>query len=578
MRRKLLSLSLIALTGVSLAVAVGAISGQKSLAMANTRADNNDWSITLDGSTNLLTDGAGSGVFNLHDTNTVAVSYSGYTQSSNNWGVLAKDGYFQITGRIGGLTSLNYHISSELTILFGYQKYSEPDCYNAPLVADVNSFNFPDGLGYPDTFKILNESENDITIQDITIFYTCSQEDQHVHHSLGVKSNLTRTTDPTVKYWDVCEICGDSFEVYLDKTITIDTSSENKYTYNAYSYVDYNTNDRGPGSLDIDYKGGYSSAQRFVLTLSGDNGDKDLYINANHDGGSQIIIMAEEGAKIGNITFKGGYGVLVFMGETLTFADGATLDSEAIYTTVKSPLVFNKTGEKTGNAIYVNNGSLVLENNVTISGYENGIKFNQSATGTKDLEQTGGTLNISNCTNGISGVGATYTPAVKILGTVNISGCKYGIRRASVMIGNNTTAGRLIISLDRAGSSQGDPTIGIYLSSQATLDFVKGVAAIYSTSTDSGFAIGIKSPDGGFANNSLYSCNQEFRLGFAKLSHGFSGENEKNIGFEFKENTFTSTTLLKVDVQDLGGYLVTKPGHTTVDYPTFNSTFGLNLA
>ena len=299
MNKKAPSLLAVGIIGVLATGIIISTANQNAFADFNVRADVNDWNIKLNSTTNRLAEGSGNGVFHLHDTNTVAVSYSGYTHTADNWGVLAKDGYFQIAGRIGGLSSINYNIDNELKIYFGYQESSNPTYYNAPLPSDYNTFDFPDDKGYPDTFKIVNESNENVVIENIIINYTCSQEDQHVHHSLGEISNITRTINPTVKYWDVCDICGEQFEISLDKTITIGT-----YTYNAYSYVDYNNEQRGPGTLDIDYNGVYDSAQRFVLTLSGDNSNKELYINANHTPASQIIIKAEEGAKIGNITFK----------------------------------------------------------------------------------------------------------------------------------------------------------------------------------------------------------------------------------------------------------------------------------
>lgn len=580
MNKKIPSLLAVGIIGVFVTGTIISTASQNEFASFNARADVNDWNITLNSTTNRLAEGSGNGVFHLHDTNTVAVSYSGYTHAADNWGVLAKDGYFQITGRIGGLSSINYNIDNELKIYFGYQESSKPTYYNAPLPSDLNSFNFPDDKGYPDTFKIVNESDENVVIENIIINYTCSKEDQHVHHSLGEKSAITRTTDPTVKYWDVCDICDEQFEISLNKAITIGT-----YTYNEYTYVDYNNEQRGPGTLDIDYNGVYDSAQRFVLTLSGDNSDKDLYIDANHDPASQIIVMAEDDAKIGNITFKGGYGVLVFMGSTLTFADGATLDSEAMYTSVKSPLVFNKTDGKSGTAIYVNNGCLTLESDVSISGYESGIKFYQSATGTKDLNQSSGTLNINNCTYGISGEGASYTPKATILGTTNISGCKIGIKRTFVQVGDDTTAGKLMIDVDKTGSTGSDPSIGIDLASDmnrsSDLKFVKGEAAIYSsnTATDWNDAAwgewGSGSPDtpnGSYTIGIRFYSNDptrmnwssSFKFGLGNLARGFDNKCGSDVTSFFKNTGIRDCSALHTyHLVDAAWGLSSKPNSGT---------------
>ena len=150
--------------------------------------DAQDYSFVLNGNTNVLQNANTVGEFQLSDpNNNVEVTYAGYSHAdNNNWGTIANNGYFRISddNRIGGLTNISYHINGELTLEFGYEEFGKPTYYSASLPAELNSFNFPENKGYPNTFKISNASGSDIVIQDMAFFYTCSQNDEHEHVSL----------------------------------------------------------------------------------------------------------------------------------------------------------------------------------------------------------------------------------------------------------------------------------------------------------------------------------------------------------------------------------------------------------
>ena len=513
-----------------------------------TNGDVGDHRISLNGTTNLLNNGSGNGTVYLSDpNNSRELTYSGYTHSSpSSWGTLSNNGYFQLNGRIGGLTNISYTIDGTLKLQYGYVESGKPTYYEAIIDNSHSSFNFPEDNGYPDTFKVINESGSDVNIADMTFFYTCSQEDEHAH-----VHKIIRDTSDGVKYYDSCDICDGRFgEVdFSAYSIKIGTSSGDKVEYTPYNLDTY-AGSGCAGTLEFDYQNLLNSGtKRFVLTLNGDNSGKTLYIDSNveNSGNAQIIIKSENNAKIGGIEFKGGYGVLVFMGETLTFPE-ATLDSEARYTTVKSPLVFSGPNNRSKDGIYVNNGTLVLESDVTISQCNHGIQFKQKATG-GDLEQNGGTLSISNCNWGISGVDASYYPTVNIKSNVKISGCRRGTQRCNIEVGDAEHAGKLMIDISKDGSSGGDPSVGIYLDSNNTLNFVNGAAAIYSSNTATdwtdcawsetvsggSYCSGIKFVLADANDVSKYSWAETFKFGFGNLARGFDNTGGANVTSFFGE-------------------------------------------
>ncbi len=556
MNKKIITFSVLATSAMIMTVVLGAKNNFGFLVFGQ---DVNDFSFALNGSTNVLDSNQSSGVFRLSDPlNTIDVTYAGYSHvSQNNWGTLTNNGYFQVANnsRVGGITNISYHADGELTLEFGYMECNKPTYYSAYLPSEKNSFSFPENKGYPDTFKISNTSGSDVTIQDMIFFYTCSQTDEHSH---VVLDDIFRdTSGAEIKYYKQCDICGEQTEVRFDDyKVKIGTSSSDLVEYTPYNYTSYANASRA-GTLDFDYNSTLNSEKRFVLTLNGDESSKNIYIDSNFTRASQIVIKSNAPSSINNITFKGGYGVLVFMGEQLSFADGATLNTEAIYCSVKGPLVFTKTGARSGEAIYLNNGCLVLENDVSISGYKRGIRVYQSVTGTKDIQQSSGTLTITNCDDGIRSCSNSdstqpgpYSPTLIVKGTVNMTNVKVGTHFCSVQVGDANNAGALMIDADKTDSSASNPSACIWLMrSSATVNFVNGKAALYSSNTatdwtdanwgewDSGspdtpngsYTIGIKMTVTESSDTAKLQWNSSFKFGLGNLARGFDNTGGSNV-------------------------------------------------
>ena len=525
----------------------------------------NDYSLVLNGEKNVLDNTLSSGVFHLSDErNTVDVSYSGYTHSVDTaWGSLANDGYFGLDdSRVGGLSNLSYHVSGDLKIEFGYFEHAKPTYYSAELPAELNSFNFPEDKGYPDTFKISNLSGSDVVIEDMTFFYSCSQVDQHVH----VNSSIVREiVDDAVKYYYVCDICGAKTEErdFSDYKVTIDGT-----VYTPYNYREYNT----LGSLDFDYQNlKDASTKRFILTINGDHSSENLVIDANHTRASQIYVESTSGAKIHDMTFNGGNGVLIFTGEQLTFVNG-NLTTEAKYTTVKGPLSFEDT-RQTKDAITVSNGQLTFENDVYITGYNVGVRLSRDVTGTRDLHQNSGTFTVENtkramvaktgykeneyvgtfylrstslfnncdyaasfninveisgnatfrsCDRAVDGgtflttgtatfdnckYGIMNTTA-NVFGSVNMTSCFHGIHYSNLVVGDDTHEGKLLVSVDSNDNSETEgEACGMYIPNSNTINFYKGKAAFYSNDKNNG-TTAIKIVDGW--RNGMLNVSSDF--------------------------------------------------------------------
>ena len=589
----------------------------------------NDYSLVLNGEKNVLDNTLSSGVFHLSDErNTVDVSYSGYTHSVDTaWGSLANDGYFGLDdSRVGGLSNLSYHVSGDLKIEFGYFEHAKPTYYSAELPAELNSFNFPEDKGYPDTFKISNLSGSDVVIEDMTFFYSCSQVDQHVH----VNSSIVREiVDDAVKYYYVCDICGAKTEErdFSDYKVTIDGT-----VYTPYNYREYNT----LGSLDFDYQNlKDASTKRFILTINGDHSSENLVIDANHTRASQIYVESTSGAKIHDMTFNGGNGVLIFTGEQLTFVNG-NLTTEAKYTTVKGPLSFEDT-RQTKDAITVSNGQLTFENDVYITGYNVGVRLSRDVTGTRDLHQNSGTFTVENtkramvaktgykeneyvgtfylrstslfnncdyaasfninveisgnatfrsCDRAVDGgtflttgtatfdnckYGIMNTTA-NVFGSVNMTSCFHGIHYSNLVVGDDTHEGKLLVSVDSNDNSETEgEACGMYIPNSNTINFYKGKAAFYSNDKHNG-TTAIKIVDGW--RNGMLNVSSDFLYGFANITYGFNG-NYQAVGDNDYSNTNADTFVYR-NVGDLASYCVLKPqGSDAGSTDHFKELFGI---
>ena len=516
----------------------------------------NDYMLQFNGENNVF-EGDGTYQAALSDpTNKVSVTVSGYSQEANAWGKLANGGYLLLNDRVGGLMSVNYVVSGDLVLEYGYYEFDKPTYYRADLPSSLQNFNFPENRGYPDVFKLSNEGENPVTIWGFNVYYNCSQQDLHVHDS-STSEVERKMVDNVPVYYKACDICEEEEVIDLSAySIKVDNVE-----YTPYTYMNYN----GIGELDFDYVN--YEKKNFVLTIDGDHHSTDLRVDTNTSSQSGIIIKSKNNASMHEFKFRGGYGTLIFEGEELSFPNG-TLDSEAIYTTIRSPLTFTR-NDHTGTAIYVNNGQLTLEggSNINVTGYEYGVKFNQSATGTGGLSQSGGTLTIEDCIYGIA-KGGNYVPELRLRSEVYLTNNKVGIYDCTTSIGRDENAGKVIIQVDptkatNTGNYWNDRAVGILnTSSSRKLNLNKGKLFIYcnpsARNDNTTSAIGNTS---GWKNGIL-TVSADFKYGFAQIRHGFDG-NSTPVGDNDYSNTNTNT-FYYYDVNDLASYCYLKPQGTEV--------------
>ena len=642
MKKNLFALSLSSITVIAFGC-LFAFNANDIFSSKGRAIENEGYQFVLNGTRNVLSNDASTGVFELSNTdNKVAVSYSGYNHSSDSsWGTLADGGYFGLSSdaRVGGLTSITYHIdsSSELSLEFGYMESGKPTYYDATLPGNLNSLNFPEDKGYPDTFKISNASGAAVDIIEMTFYYSCSEHDDHHHVDTGALER--EINGGVVKYYDTCDICEQRFEKDLSNyKIKVGTSSGDLVEYTPYNYSAYT----GIGTLDFDYDGTIGSgAKRFVLTLDGDHTGSNVYVDANSGGdyGQLVVKTATGGATIHDFTFKSGFGTLIFIGDTLTLYQGC-LDTEARYTTVIGSLKFDD-GRKTKDAFKIAAGQLTLEStsNVVIDGYNVGIRLGIDAVGTRDFYQNGGTLTVKNtdrvmvskttsssgeytgnfylngtsvfescnyvasfsfnliiggdatfkqCTRTIDGGTITVNgnalfddcqfgvmnTTLQVNGSVKMTSCYHGIHYSNVTVGDNTHAGNLLISVDPAdGASSSDKAVGIFIPKTNRINFAKGQAAIYSTNKDTNTSAVKIAEEHGW-DKDILTVASDFKYGFANIKFGFYGASKA-----VDNNTYSNTnadTFFYHNVNDLANYCVVKPvGTDTGTTAAFKEMFGI---
>ncbi len=526
-----------------------------------------DYHFELTANSNVLS--PSSSYFAMQHGSLKNVSYEGYTHESDDaWGVLSGGGFFSIDESVTGLTSIEYHISGDLTIEYGFGEYDKPTFYSAPLPSQLNSFSFPDGQGQPDRITIRNSSGNDVVITDMTFNYVCSGTDGHVHK---YDNKICASDGGDVRYFDHCEICASEREIDLHAyQIYIGTNSGDKALFDPYNLNSYS----GIGALSFNY----ASDMRFVLTLDGDHAGTNIYIDSNvaDSSKSQIYVRSQNNAKIHDLTFKGGYGVLLFEGEKLTFANGG-LYTEAYYTTVRSPLSFEDT-RKTKNAIQVDSGQLTVESgaDIDISGYKNGMYLKKVVDGVRDLHFSGGTIDIKECDTGIF---SDYGASLKIRSDLKISGCKTGIHNCTVRIGEDDgRTGLLLIDVDNTQSASDSRAIGIKFDDNTSykLEFVRGKAAIYSHNWDYTSAVQIAN---GW-NNGILTVSSNFQYGFCNIGWGFDGNNAAVYNNDYSGTS--ASTFYYASLSDLAWSCGSKPQGTNLAdaYPStweseFYSRFGI---
>ena len=529
MKNKLVGFSMISTLSIVASIAT-VFAVVDSSGLLNAKAGiGDDYSLVLNGTTNILS--PSKSYFVLAGGNQIGVDYTGYTHSSNSdWGILSQDGYFtltggQLTGRLGGLTNISYHVSGNLTIEYGYDAPDKPTYYSATIDGNYDSFSFPEDKGYPDRFKITNDGGSEVTITDMTFYYTCSRTDDHVHVSDHVIERITENN--VVRYVEHCDICTEEMVVDLSQySIFLGTgyTSEGRVLFTPYNLDSYT----GPGTLEFDYTNNYT--KRFILTIDGDYSSSNLYIDTNveaegHSSAfSSLYVRSELGAKIHDITAKGGNGIMIFDGSELTFVKGR-LDSEMGYVTVRSPLTFSD-DRHLKDAVIITNGQLTLESgaNVTIRGYDRGMNFTLAydTTHSGGLEQTGGNLNISDCNTGIYSDHSSrkHSPKLRFKSYAKISGSKVGIQDCDIQVGDNSNnqTGKLLIDVDNSKStSSSDRSYGIKIVNDQNIVFSKGQAAIYSHNWNYTAAIGVT---GNFRDGMLY-VEQGFQYGFCNINLGF---------------------------------------------------------
>lgn len=527
-----------------------------------------DYSLRLNGTTNVL-EGDELSIVTLGGGNNRTIAHLGYSHlDNNNWGVLADNGYFKVTNRIGGLTSINYHISEDLVIKYGFEEYDKPEYYELPLYKDLTSLSFPGGNeGYPDLFSIYNESGDNVTIKDMTFYYGCEQVDLHGHN---FEDEIERKIiDDEVIYYHNCKICNKDINIDLSNyKITLGNNESNTKVYTPYNLSEYN----GAGTLSFDYQA-LGDRKSFILTFNDDytlnDATKNLYINSNHTKRSDLIIKMTSPSKIHDIIFKGGNGYLIFEGEKLSFIEGK-LDTEAYYTTIRNELDFVDT-RIVKDAIIASNGNIVLEGNadVDIIGYINGIYLKNNITN-GNLSQNAGILNIDKCTTGIK---SDYHADIGIKGNINISGCKVGILDCTVKVGslNSNTPGALFIDVDQTKSTSSDRSIGISIDGQCSVNVNIGKLAIYSHSWD--YTTGIKCR-GGYQDK-MFSCSATNAIfGFCDIGLGFAGDTNIYTG---NYPNLNSSNFYYYACNDLAYYCTNKPSGTKYNSRSdFNNKFGLS--
>ena len=234
-----------------------------------------DYSLRLNGTTNVL-EGDNPSIVTLGGGNARYIEHSGYSHTNNdNWGILANNGYFKVTDRIGGLTSVNYHISEDLVIKYGFSEYNKREYYELPLLKDLDSLSFPGGgQGYPDVFTIANQSGKNVTISDMTFFYTCDQNDLHGHDCENEVH--MEVVNEQVNYYHNCKICNEKVSVdFSAYNITLGNSESTTKVYTPYNMSTYN----GPGVLSFDYNAS-GDRKSFILTFNGDYTSQNLYIDS----------------------------------------------------------------------------------------------------------------------------------------------------------------------------------------------------------------------------------------------------------------------------------------------------------
>ncbi len=467
-----------------------------------------EYSLVFSNTSNKLDSTRSESLVKLGQGNNRTIAYSGYNLVNDKWGSLADGGYFtndgEVTNRIGGLYSVSYHIDGELKLYYGYLEHGKPTYYNLTLDPNEDLVTFDSNLGYPDVFKVANEGESSVEILDMQFSYSCSQQD--LHHHTGAGTIVCHEVNNQLVYEHHCDICDlyyDPVDVSMYKIrLGSGTSSTGEVEYNPYTVRDYNT----LGSLSFN-----ANTTEFTLALSGDHSSQDLWINANTEGAStyypRLVVSTSNSASIQNVTQRGGYGILIFDGDALTFNNGS-LSTEAVYTTVRSNLTFAG-NNNSNNAIDIENGQLVLERstNVNISGYSNGIVLKKVYTNA-GINQTSGSLTISNCTKGIvSNIneGSYESRSIVLKGSADIRTSDNAIRMTDgsikatqLLLDSNNTyyfestdSNKTTLSVTdiKFGSSQSNPTVtvkthgGTAISDSAlqdniTLDFAGGTTTL----------------------------------------------------------------------------------------------------
>ena len=131
--------------------------------------------------------------------NPISFSHSGYAYVENNWGLVADTGYFKNDTMINGLQSITIDfVTTGVDLNVSYGWFNEDYVVTSGILnSDHQTYNFNDEQ--PSYFLIENNSGTDITINSVSLIYSCSETSLPDSYSQGeyqysVNGNEVRLT------------------------------------------------------------------------------------------------------------------------------------------------------------------------------------------------------------------------------------------------------------------------------------------------------------------------------------------------------------------------------------------------
>lgn len=165
---KILSLAALLCTSITAAAIIFSNKSQKTAL-----ADESDYSLSLTS----FDPSSSSSIVKTKNGNDITFSYSGYSSSAGNWGIIADDGYIKNSTQISGLKSISVSfITESIDLSVSYGWYEDDYVVTSGILnSSSQTYTFNDET--PCFFILENNSGEAITISSISLTYSCSESE-----------------------------------------------------------------------------------------------------------------------------------------------------------------------------------------------------------------------------------------------------------------------------------------------------------------------------------------------------------------------------------------------------------------